>query len=244
MQKYIQNVNAQVKGSTKQKGMMTPEESAAKKKAMKEAKKKQEDELAALFDEALLVGGKRGKAGAQAGGKGGTYVAVDGRVRKAQETVVIQEEEKSLEDLIEEQRATLAAQGKKGTPVTEESLAKWKADRKAKKRADERKLVEQKLAEKGKKGLNVLSGRALYDYDSSIFKDDVNAADHEELQQRENGEELQTNAAATAASDESICKDQVMVDVMKGVQKDVFLQEGGDDIDDLDCISDDGEAGR
>ncbi len=248
MQKYIQNVNVQVKGSAKQKGMLTPEEAAAKKKAMKEVKKNQEEELTALFDDALLVGAKRGKAGAQAG-KGGTHEAVDDRVRKAQETVVVKEEEKTLEDLIEEQRAALTAQGKKGTPVTEESLAKWKADRKAKQRAEERKLVERKLAEKGKKGLNVLSGRALYDYDSSIFKDDANAVDQEEMQQRVDGKEMQTNAAATTAasvSGESICKDQVADDIMNGVQKDVFLQEDGDDLDDLDdldCMSDDGESG-
>ncbi len=244
MQKYIQSVNAQAKGSAKQKGMLTPEEAATKKKAMKEAKKRQEDELAALFDEALLVGGKRGKAGAQAGEKGGTHVAVDGRIRKAQETVVVQEEEKTMEDLIEEQRAALAAQGKKGTPVTEESLAKWKADRKAKKRADERMLVERKVAEKGKKGLNVLSGRALYEYDSSIFKDDANAADKEELQQqRENcEEELQTGVSDTTAAGKTITAVQgEEVDVLKGVQKDVFLQDD-DDVNDLDCLSDDGEV--
>ncbi len=247
MQKYIQTVNAQVKGSAKQKGMLTPEEAAAKKKAMKETKKKQEEELAVLFDNALLVGAKRGKAGAQAG-KGGTHEAVDDRVRKAQETVVIQEEEKTLEDLIEEQRATLASQGKKGTPVTEESLAKWKADRKAKQRADEIKLFERKLVEKGKKGLNVLSGRALYDYDSSIFKDDANAVDQEDMQQGVDGKEMLMNAATTTAaaasvSGEPICKDHVTTDhIIRGVQKDVFLQDD-DDLDDLDCISDDGESG-
>ncbi len=33
--------------------------------------------------------------------------------------------EKTIEDIIEEQRAKLAAEGKKGTPVTEESFARW-----------------------------------------------------------------------------------------------------------------------
>ncbi len=225
--------------------MLTPEEAAAKKRAMKETKKKQEQELTALFDDALLVGAKRGKAGAQAG-KGGTHEAVDDRVRKAQETVVVQEEEKTLEDLIEEQRAALAAKGKKGTPVTQESLEKWKADRKAKKRAEERKFAERKVAEKGKKGLNMLSGRALYDYDSSIFKDDADAVDQEEMQKRVDDEEMLTNGTASASSvpDESISKDQVVDDVIHGVQKDVFLQEGVDDFDDLDCMSDDGETGE
>jgi hypothetical protein len=42
---------------------------------------------------------------------------------------VIEEQEKTIEDLIEEQRAKLHAEGKKGTPVTTETLAIWKAER-------------------------------------------------------------------------------------------------------------------
>lgn len=58
-----------------------------------------------------------------------------------QETIVIEEGEKTLEDRIEEQRAKLHREGKQGTPVNEETLAKWKADRKAKKLAEERRQV-------------------------------------------------------------------------------------------------------
>jgi hypothetical protein len=55
--------------------------------------------------------------------------------------------------------------------VTAESLAIWKADRAARKREEERIRVEREIAKKGKKkGLGVLSGRALFDYDASLFR--------------------------------------------------------------------------
>jgi len=79
----------------------------------------------------------------------------------------------SIEEIIEQQRAKLGADG--GTPVTAESLAKWKAD-KAKRKADE---IEKKRKESAKKsggrGLNVLSGRALFTYDPTLFQDDDSA---------------------------------------------------------------------
>lgn len=43
--------------------------------------------------------------------------------------------EKTIEDIIEEQRAKLAAEGKTGTPVTAETFAIWRADKLAKKQA-------------------------------------------------------------------------------------------------------------
>lgn len=62
--------------------------------------------------------------------------------------------EKTIEDIIEEQRAKLAAEGKKGTPVTEESFAKWKAEKQARKQAEaEAKLKNESLKKKGGKGL-------------------------------------------------------------------------------------------
>ena len=43
--------------------------------------------------------------------------------------------------------------------------------RAARKREEERIRVEKEIAKKGKKkGLNVLSGRALFDYDATLFK--------------------------------------------------------------------------
>ena len=41
--------------------------------------------------------------------------------------------EKTIEDIIEEQRAKLAAEGKVGTPVTAETFARWRAGKLAQK---------------------------------------------------------------------------------------------------------------
>lgn len=86
--------------------------------------------------------------------------------------------EKTIEDVIEEQRAKLAAEGKKGTPVTAESFAKWKADKQIRKQAEaEARLKAEHLKKKGGKGLSVLSGKELFSYNASLFVDDESAFD-------------------------------------------------------------------
>lgn len=62
--------------------------------------------------------------------------------------------EKTLEDMIEEQRAKLAAQGKTGTPVTAETFALWRAAKLAKRQAEaEARMRDQSLSKKkGGKG--------------------------------------------------------------------------------------------
>lgn len=62
--------------------------------------------------------------------------------------------EKTIEDIIEEQRAKLAAEGKKGTPVTQETFAKWRAAKLAKKQAEaEARVKVEQSKKKGGKGL-------------------------------------------------------------------------------------------
>lgn len=62
--------------------------------------------------------------------------------------------EKTIEDIIEEQRAKLQAEGKKGTPVTEESFMKWRQDKLAKKKAEmEARVKAEQSKKKGGKGL-------------------------------------------------------------------------------------------
>ena len=61
---------------------------------------------------------------------------------------------KTLEDIIEEQRAKLAAQGKVGTPVTAESFAIWRAGKLAKRQAEaESRMKELSKKKGGGKGL-------------------------------------------------------------------------------------------
>jgi len=62
--------------------------------------------------------------------------------------------EKTIEDIIEEQRAKLAAEGKVGTPVTAESFAAWRAAKVAKKQAEaEARALAELSKKKGSKGL-------------------------------------------------------------------------------------------
>ena len=86
--------------------------------------------------------------------------------------------EKTIEDIIEEQRQKLAAEGKVGTPVTAESFAKWRAAKLAKRQADAEAKVKAELTKKkGGKGLSVLSGKELFNFNAALFVDDDAAID-------------------------------------------------------------------
>lgn len=62
--------------------------------------------------------------------------------------------EKTIEDIIEEQRAKLAAEGKKGTPVTAESFAIWREGKLLQKQQEAEARFKAELAKKkGGKGL-------------------------------------------------------------------------------------------
>jgi hypothetical protein len=62
--------------------------------------------------------------------------------------------EKTLEDIIEEQRAKLAAEGKVGTPVTAETFALWRTAKLAKRQAEvEARVKAEQSKKKGGKGL-------------------------------------------------------------------------------------------
>lgn len=62
--------------------------------------------------------------------------------------------EKTLEDIIEEQRAKLAAEGKVGTPVTAESFARWRSAKLAQRQAEaEARMKAEQSKKKGGKGL-------------------------------------------------------------------------------------------
>lgn len=82
--------------------------------------------------------------------------------------------ERTIEDIIEEQRATLAAAGLKGTPVTESSFKLWKEKKKVKRQLElEERVKAEQGKKKGGKGLSVLSGKELFNFDNSLFKDDA-----------------------------------------------------------------------
>lgn len=83
-----------------------------------------------------------------------------GRKRK---TIYIEEDEhvatevfreKTIEDIIEEQRQKLAASGKVGTPVNSETFAVWRAEKLARRQAEaEARVKAEQAKKKGGKGL-------------------------------------------------------------------------------------------
>ena len=93
------------------------------------------------------------------------------------------DDEITLEEKIEEERAALPSAGL--TPVTLETFADWKL-RKAERKQKE---LEERMREEEKKGASkgrgILSGRALFKYDPTLFKDDDNAADERIYEERE-----------------------------------------------------------
>mmetsp|Transcript_17194 Transcript_17194/g.37563 ORF Transcript_17194/g.37563 Transcript_17194/m.37563 type:complete len:380 (+) Transcript_17194:243-1382(+) len=110
---------------------------------------------------------------AMGGGGGGTaYVEVD-------EPVAVQVfREKTIEDIIEEQRERLAALGLKGTPITEETFTKWRAAKLARRQYEaEVRLKQEQSKKKGGKGLSVLSGKELFNFNKDLFVDDDGAMD-------------------------------------------------------------------
>lgn len=64
-------------------------------------------------------------------------------------------EEISIEEIIEQQRAKLGPTG--GTPVTAESLAKWKAAKVARKQLEEEKRRKEEAKKSGGRGLSTMN---------------------------------------------------------------------------------------
>lgn len=180
VQQFINRVEKSVKNNT---GLTDAIKQKQALKEAKIAKQLQEEELRALLNEGISNQfGKNKKESAFIATKLGISTANEQVIklleefsddsddsddeykkkRNKQETYILDDEpisvevfrEKTIEDIIEEQRAKLAIEGKKGTPVTEESFAKWRAEKLKKKQeeAETRVKVEQ-AKKKGGKGL-------------------------------------------------------------------------------------------
>jgi len=232
VQKFINQVETGVKNQQNADANKAKES----KLRAKAAKQQQEEELRLLLNEGVAnqFGKKKSKAKEQAEAIGLAESAVtiefddsDSDDDYTQEDPVsttvsqpVYEEveveavevfkEKTLEDIIEEQRAKLAAQGKTGTPVTAETFAIWRAHKLAKRQADaEARMKAEQGKKKGGKGLSVLSGKELFNYNSALFVDDEGAADdkdaveyYNEQKAREEREEALQRAAAKKAQEE------------------------------------------
>lgn len=123
----------------------------------------------------------------------------------------------SIEEIIEQQRAKLGPNG--GTPVTAESLAKWKAEKVARKKAAEAKRLKEEAKKGGGRGL--MSGRALFTFDPTLFRDDADADDERYSVHSEEESEDEEEKPAPAVDAAAAVMD-----------KSLYLQ----DVDDLDSL--------
>lgn len=105
----------------------------------------------------------------------------------------------SMEELIEEERRKLPSTGL--TPVTTETFAKWKEARAARRAAEVEAQRVEEAKKTGTKGYSVLSGRALFAYDPSLFIDDADADADEYEREEEEEEEDGSGAAGGAGAD-------------------------------------------
>ena len=179
VQQFINRVEKSVKHSN---GGIEAAKSKELKKEAKIAKQLQEEEMRQLFNEAIgnQFGVKKSKAQSNAAMLGLNTAKKevtdfldalssdssdeddddedldvgpdDSHVEEPTSVEIFRE--KTIEDIIEEQRAKLAAEGKKGTPVTAESFAKWRAEKLARKQAEaEARVKAEQMKKKGGKGL-------------------------------------------------------------------------------------------
>jgi hypothetical protein len=124
--------------------------------------------------------------------------------------------EKTLEDIIDEQRAKLSALGLKGTPVTEATFKIWRDAKLLQRQADaEMRMKLEMMKKKGGKGLSVLSGKELFNYNSELFVDDVGAvtrAEEREMNTSSKLEEKQAEARAIYESEKAQAEqDRLMI---------------------------------
>jgi len=133
-----------------------------------------------------------------------------------------------IEERIEEERANLKPPL---TPVTKERFFAWKEKNKKEKEEAEKKAIE--ATKKGGKVGNVLSGRALFQYDASLFVDDEGAVDSTYLAHRNEDfadEKVDSNDGEDGDDDDE--------KNASNIQESLYL-EGDDDLDDLDDEEDD-----
>lgn len=195
VQQFVKQVQVSAKNNSIDKNA---EKAKAQKEDKKLVKQLQEEEMRLLFAEGIM--GQFGKnkkeqakkaenLGIDKGDEGIDALIADrfgdsdtdsdsdyeGHYYTESQEVEAQEifREKTAEDYIEEQRAKWAAEGKAGTPVTEASFAIWRAA-KLKKRQEEAeaRAMAELSKKKGSKGLSVLSGKELFNFNKDLFVDD------------------------------------------------------------------------
>ena len=231
VQQFVNQVKTAVKHSD---GTAKREGEAMLKKASKMAKQAEAAELAQLLGEGLTgnqVGKKKTAMQEKAESLGLTVVSAEveemlamfssdssseEEILEKRKTIYLDSDsdsdfegdrvyrEKTIEDLIDEQRAQLQAEGKPGTPINEITFGEWRKKKLElrQKQAEERMKAES-LKKKGGKGLSVLSGRELFGYDSTLFKDDDAAINKDQEMEFSNALKLTKEAEAVLEAEAS-----------------------------------------
>ena len=128
------------------------------------------------------------------------FVYKSKKQRDAEAAAAAAEEVEDIVDQIEAARARLPAGG---TPITAETFAIWKAKRDAVRAAAAAALAEEVLTSRAAGGgaaaskeTRMLSGRALFTYDPSLFVDDAEAGAADEFEGSEEEEDDEDNGGA------------------------------------------------
>ena len=116
------------------------------------------------------------------------------------------EDEMTLEERIDEERQNLKSEGL--TRVTKATFEEWKLRKKAEEEAKVEEARAEAAKKSGNKGLHVMSGRMLFKYDPSLFKDDENALDAEMYEVQEEDEEEETKEEEEAKVDTELFKEE------------------------------------
>lgn len=237
VQKYVSQTKSSIMGGISHRERVEKERKKQEKMANKQARKQAEKERNALFNDALLAVNKKKttklKGESSAVGRDASAAANEKKNTSRAMKMMFQMDAKemeeklredpnyvpTLEDEVEAKRQELFERlkktGKKGTPVTPETLKAWQEKKRKRKAEAAKKLVEaESRKRKGGKGLSVLSGRELYEYNSKLFKD------KEEDEKR------------VLDEDKIPASDAVEV-VAEKVQEELFL-DGDDDLSDID----------
>jgi len=142
------------------------------------------------------------------------------KTEKKQRDADEDDDEITLEEQIEIERKALDLS--KCTPVTPDTFAQWKFDRKkAREEAVEQKRKDAEKS-KGGRGLHVMSGRDLFTFDPSLFVDDDDAADDDAYEVKELSEEEQKEQALM---DQKIADGEVGNSLATAIEEDLFLDD-------------------
>lgn len=143
---------------------------------------------------------------------------------------VEEEDEVTLEEKIEEQRRQLleSKKAEELTPVTLETFLKWKEEQKQKVADKIEEARKEEVKKSGGKGYNALSGRALFEYDPTLFVDDNDAARADEVAIQSDSED---------ENEEGVTKDLSHLEVKQDggaapINEDLFLDDDEDLPDD------------